>query len=362
MGIESEAMMPLRVLLLADDKPGHYHQSEGVVGALERLKPVTCRRLSVRRRQWAPRAILRTFRRRGVSANRLLSFGYGLTPEQIDEPDFVVSSGGETLFANLAAKELSGARNIFLGPVRDDARDAVDLIISSHGVTDEPANHVRTLQPNAIDPERLGRPQTVPRFSQDKPPRTAALLVGGDTRNIRYGAADWQQIAGFLRAVNQAWGTRWVVSSSRRTSRDALDALGPVLHDKSVVRQFLDYRIVGPSSLPGLLRLAEAVVVTADSSTMLSEAVAGRYPVVAVTASDHYLSDDETAYRAFIAENNWGRSLPISLLSPEHFLDALGDITPRNDNHLDTIAAILESRFPDVLGGVQTRREADLPG
>ena len=351
MGTESEAMMPLRVLLLADDKPGHYHQSEGVVGALERLKPVSCRRLHVRRRQWAPRAVLRACRQRRVSAGRLLSLGYGLTPEQIAEPDFVVSSGGETLFANLAAKEISGARNIFLGPICNDIRNAVDLIISSHGAEGAPENHVRTLQPNAIDPDRLGRPRTLPQFNSRTPPRTAALLLGGDTRNIRYGPGDWQLLGGFMRSVQQAWGTRWVVSTSRRTSRETLDVLGPVLHDKSVVRQFLDYRLAGPSSLPGLLRLAEAVVVTADSSTMLSEAVAGRYPVVAVTASDHYLSDDETSYRAYIAENNWGRSLPISLLTPERFLDALGDITPREDNHLDAIAAILEHRFPDVLGG-----------
>ena len=94
MKIDCETTKPLRVLLLADDKPGHYHQSEGIVGALERLQPVACRRVNVRRRQWAPRAVLRAMRRRGVSAGRLLSFGYGLSSEQISKPDFVISSGG----------------------------------------------------------------------------------------------------------------------------------------------------------------------------------------------------------------------------------------------------------------------------
>ncbi len=341
---------PLRVLLLADDKPGHYHQSEGIVSALERVQPVACRRLFVQRRQLVPRALLRAMKRRGADGNRLLSLGYGLSAKDVSTPDIVVSSGGDTLFANMAAARVSGARNIFLGPVCSELRDAFNLIISSHDVPDHTANHVCTLQPNAMDPDKLGRPSHMPRFSSKKPPRTAALLLGGNTRDIRYTPSDWARLGAFLRTTHDAWGTRWVVSSSRRTSAEAISALAPVLHDKAIVRQFLDYRLAGPSSLPGLLRLAEIVVVTADSSAMLSEAVAGRFPVVAVTANDHQLDKNETRYRDYITQNNWSRSLPISWLATETFLDALGDIAPRADNHLDAIATLLRNRFPELVG------------
>ena len=38
---------PLRVIFLADTRPGHYHIAQGVIAALARLRPVDVTRIEV---------------------------------------------------------------------------------------------------------------------------------------------------------------------------------------------------------------------------------------------------------------------------------------------------------------------------
>jgi len=49
-GFGALRMSGLQVLLLADDRPGHYHLSQGVVAALKRLADVETTELRISRR------------------------------------------------------------------------------------------------------------------------------------------------------------------------------------------------------------------------------------------------------------------------------------------------------------------------
>ncbi|MEO0619373.1 MAG: ELM1/GtrOC1 family putative glycosyltransferase [Pseudomonadota bacterium] len=338
---------PLRVLALTDDKPGHYHQSEGVVRAFSRLTSVAHRRLIIERRSWMPRLFLRTMHRRGAAATRMLAFGFGLSPSDIETPDVIVSSGGETIFANIAAARLTGARNIYLGTVNDEVSAEFDLVISSQAPPDAPANHARLLQPNAIDPDQF----TSTARSGAAGGRTAALLLGGNTRHIRYSQQDWQALGVFMSRMHREAGLRFVVATSRRTRPDVVAALSSVVHNKSITRQFIDYRMAGVSSLASVLAISNLAFVTADSSAMLSEAIAAQIPVIAVSGSDHWLDDGETRYRDFLRRNNWTRTIAISGLAPETCAEALRQIAPRTDNHLDELAALLRDRLGNKLAG-----------
>ncbi|MEL7543414.1 MAG: ELM1/GtrOC1 family putative glycosyltransferase [Pseudomonadota bacterium] len=340
-----ETARPLRVLILADEKPGHYHQSEGVVRALSRVTSVASRRVIVERRAWAPRILLRTMHRRNASAQAILSTGYGLGPADLEAPDIVVSSGGETVFATIAAAQLTGARSIYLGTIGDDLSAEFDLVIASQAGADAPGNHARLLQPNAIDPDQFS---SILR-SGPAGGRTAAVLIGGNTRHIRYSVSDWEALAGFMQVMHRETGLRFVVATSRRTRPDVIAALSPVVHDRAVTRQFLDYRMAGPSALPPALAVSSLAFVTADSSAMLSEAIAARLPTIAISGSDHWLDAGETRYREFLSAQGWTRSLAMAGLAPQTCAEALRQITPRSDNHLDELANMLRVRFATLL-------------
>ena len=50
---------PLKVILLTDAKPGHYHPAEGVIAAIARLRPVEVARIEVKRKWIVPTRWLR---------------------------------------------------------------------------------------------------------------------------------------------------------------------------------------------------------------------------------------------------------------------------------------------------------------
>ena len=126
----------------------------------------------------------------------------------------------------------------------------------------------------------------------------------------------------------KAWGTRWLVSTSRRTPDYVADQIAELAKDESVVARFIDYRTAGPGTLPEIFAQAEIIVCTEDSSTMISEAVSARLPVVGVAPQAHRFTDEEQDYRSFLVDNNWCRVLPIAELTPASFAGALSEIKP----------------------------------
>ena len=194
----------------------------------------------------------------------------------------------------------------------------------------------------------LGRPKTVPRYGPDKTPKLAGLLIGGNAGPFRYRRKEWASLLDFARDVAKQWGTRWLVSTSRRTPDFVADRVAALAQDSGVVSRFIDYRTAGPGTLPQVFSEAEVIVSTEDSSTMISEAVSARLPVVGAAPSAHRFTDDEQDYRDFLIRNNWCRVLPIAALNPDAFARALSEIEPLAENPLDALAAKLKQRLPEL--------------
>jgi hypothetical protein len=70
------------------------------------------------------------------------------------------------------------------------------------------------------------------------------------------------------------------------------------------------------------------IVCTEDSSTMISEAVSARLPVVGVAPAAHRFTEEEQEYRNFLVANGWCRVLPIAQLDPDTFATAIAEIEP----------------------------------
>jgi mitochondrial fission protein ELM1 len=202
------------------------------------------------------------------------------------------------------------------------------------------------LKPSSIDPDTLGRPVDVPRYGPQRHPALAGLLIGGNAGPFRYRREEWDRLLAFAAEISKAWGTRWLVSTSRRTPDFVADKIADLANNESVVARFIDYRSSGPGTLPEIFAKAETIVCTEDSSTMISEAVSARLPVVGVAPAAHRFTDDEQLYRGFLVENNWCRVLPIAELTPDSFARALSEIEPIKQNPLDALAAKLKERLP----------------
>jgi len=341
----------LTALLLADSKPGHYHQSEGVIAAIGRMRPVTTLRREIRRRFFLPTRTLLQLVNRGASAAAILRLGYGIDPSSLPTADVVVSAGGETLAANAAAAKLLGAANIFCGRLRRLAPEHVKLVIVSLQQFAELPNHLVCLPPSPIDvelPPATGKPRGV-RFGRTKPPARVGVLIGGNSGAYRYRRQDWLQLIAFLRAVHRAHGVRWLAATSRRSGRFIGDALASMAKTgEGGLETFIDFRTAGAGTLAHIFAAADAILCTDDSTTMISEAIGARLPVVSVGPAASALEAREAEYRQFLAREGWYRSLALSRLAPEAFLAALDEITPRTSSQLDELAAAMSRRLPEL--------------
>jgi mitochondrial fission protein ELM1 len=316
---------PLKVIFLADTRPGHYHLAEGVIAALARLRPVEVTRILVHRRWIVPtRWLRRRINAKSFYPPRMLRMAYRIEAEALPKADLVVSAGGETQMPNICVTRFLGTPNIFCGSLlRGLGPENFSLVISSYDRDAGSARHMVVLKPSSIDPEVLGRPVTVARYGPDHHPRLAGLLIGGNAGPFRYRRGEWERLLDFARVLSKAWGTRWLVSTSRRTPDFVADRVAELAKD-------------------------EVIVCTEDSSTMVSEAVSARLPVVGVAPQAHRFTDEESAYREFLVRNNWCRVLPIAALDPNSFAAALAEIEPIKENPLDALAAKLKERLPSL--------------
>jgi len=344
------AKTPLRVIFLADTRPGHYHIAQGVITALSRLRPVDVTRIEVKRKWIVPTRWLRArINAKTFYPPRMLRMAYRIDAQELPEADLVVSAGGETQMPNICVTRLLGVPNIFCGSLlRGLEPDNFSLIISSYERDAVSPKHLVVLKPTSIDPDALGRPATVPRFGPDRHPKIVGLLIGGRAGRFHYKRKEWEKLLRFTAEVSRAWGTRWLISTSRRTPDAVADRIAELAKDGSVVAKFIDFRTAGPGTLPEIFAKSDAIVCTEDSSSMISEAVSARLPVVGVAPQRHRFTEEERLYRDFLMRNGWSRTLQIDDLSPETFLRALSEIEPIQENPLDALAEKLKARLPEL--------------
>lgn len=106
-------------------------------------------------------------------------------------------------------------------------------------------------------------------FTPTVPPPRLAVLLGGPSGSAHWGAADSARLIGDLAALSH----NLVITPSRRTPPGLLAALRAALPGAQI------WDGTGANPYPGLLGQVEAVLVTADSVNMASEAACSGLPL-----------------------------------------------------------------------------------
>jgi hypothetical protein len=193
-------------------------------------------------------------------------------------PDLIVACGNTSVAPALAAKRASGNK-IFWVQVQDPryGRREADLVVAPSHDPIVGDNVFRTLGAvHRVTPERLaeGARRFGPAFA-GLPRPLVAVLIGGDNRVYRLSPARLGELAEQLASLRRQ-GCGLAITLSRRsaagiaaTLRARLGGNGVYLWDGS-----------GDNPYFGLLALADAVVVTADSVSMVSEAASTGKPVL----------------------------------------------------------------------------------
>ncbi|MDR3521420.1 MAG: mitochondrial fission ELM1 family protein [Acidocella sp.] len=144
-----------------------------------------------------------------------------------------------------------------------------DGIAGANVVVTRNALHRVTMQRLAAEAD-LWRPFFAP---QNRP--LVAVLLGGSNGRYRFDAAAAEQFARQLAAMMERDGTGLVITPSRRTSHEVVSILRRVLEPLGA----WIWDGTGENPYFGMLGVADAIIVSADSVSMVSEAVATSKPV-----------------------------------------------------------------------------------
>lgn len=188
-------------------------------------------------------------------------------------PKLAISAGRRSAPVALWLKR-QGVRVVHCMRPGFGAADFDLLVIGRH---DDPAPAPNVLPilgaPHRFSPERLAAARE--EFSElaALPSPRIGLLVGGPVRaegmDPTIAGAIAAEVAGFAGSV--------MASASRRTGRAAEEAMAAALRD--VPHRLFRWGDAGPNPFAGFLAWADALVVTGDSVSMLSEALATAGPV-----------------------------------------------------------------------------------
>src|SRR5512132_539938 len=158
--------------------------------------------------------------------------------------------------------------------------DRFDLIVTTPQYS-LPARANILLNPTPLHRVTAGRlreaaAQWAQRFAHLPPPRVA-VLIGGSIAPYSYDEASAERLAKQASSLAAAGGGSLLVSTSARTPPHTIDALCDHLGVLSYVFRWRED--AGENPYFGMLALADAFVVTADSMSMLTEACATGKPV-----------------------------------------------------------------------------------
>ena len=193
-------------------------------------------------------------------------------------PDLCIASGRRAVPFLRALKRASGGRSftMFLKDPRTGA-GAADLIwVPEHDRLRGPNVVVTLTPPHRASRARLAAARAAPDPRLDAVPRPrAAVLVGGDSRHHRFGRKDIARFVLHLEQLARS-GAGLMITASRRTPERLLEAL------PSLAARSRGYYWDGAGDNPyiPMLALADAVVVTADSTNMVGEAAATGAPLL----------------------------------------------------------------------------------
>ena len=274
------------VWIISEGSPGHISQSQGLVQALARRIELQVSTVETRPR-------LNGFGRKLVrlwmgAPGRPLPAGFlqkvlGCEAPQDPPPDLIVASGGKAVFAARTLAARFGAPLVFIGERKPYPSGWFHTVFtpsaSETGVNDVAIEMI----PTQVTRERVE--QAAAAWTERPDGRLWAMVIGGVSPSHHYRKSDWEALAVAMNSLAQREGLRWLVTTSRRTGADVEAWLHAVL-DPQTIAAAVWWTRKPEKKMAAFLGAAECVVVTQDSVTMVTEAVASGRPVVVVSPAE----------------------------------------------------------------------------
>jgi len=173
----------------------------------------------------------------------------------------IISSGGNTLYASIVLKSLTGGLNLYSGSPKQFNPSMIDLIYTVVPIPNLANNVVLDLPPVNIE-------KIMPRSSAN----IYTLLIGGNGAGYQYSKKDWAILVTAIKEIAFSHNIKWLITTSRR-SGVFIEELLDQLNEPSVIEELTLYGRKPEKVMSRYLQEAEVIFCTEDSLTMVSEAI-----------------------------------------------------------------------------------------
>jgi KDO2-lipid IV(A) lauroyltransferase len=290
------------VVILSDGKPGHLRQSLAALEAIRRERKLegiaqeclSSKVIEVRfkNRRAKSLALAAAFIFRGRIPFKRWFYAAALAPDSFKAmmdtyADIVISCGHSVLGPHFFAKEENQAKSVVVMKPSFGLKSFEAVIVPAHDRV-KPADNVFQTQgaPSATTSQALETEGARLSRSLDLKNhcRKIGLLVGGDTSGAFFSRERFEKIVESIRRYCHDHQAVLLATSSRRTPAWAEDLLQSACGKNGFCRLLV---VASQSNPPGtvesILGASDVVVVSGESVSMVSEAVASGKPVVVFT-------------------------------------------------------------------------------
>lgn len=266
-------MESLTLWAISDGRAGNVAQAMGLAEAIARRRPATVRDVRVELRRGLALLPPRIWQALGPG---LALAGYR-NPPAPPWPDLAIGAGRRVAPLLAALRRAEGVKAVQLLDPRMPAR-AFDLVVAPEHDRLAAVNAVSTVGSiGRLTPGRITAQAARWRHRLAHLPRPrVAVLLGGPSRSATWREADSRALEAALQAL-AAEGAGLMVTPSRRTPTGLADRLRKI--GGGTGAGIWVWRGNGDNPYPGILGLADVVLVTEDSVNMASEAASTGKPV-----------------------------------------------------------------------------------
>ena len=290
----------MRVVILSDNRPGHYKQSLGIV---ERLPNCETEWVTVEfRHKWRDnllRAFMCVFGGTSLPMSCIQTLlRWSLTADTysaltaLHTADIILSTGSSVAAVNLLLGQILSAKTVTCrrpSPLGTRYFDLAILPMFSWHAKRDKDNVCKTVGvPNPISPDALNaeQKQLIQELNLPDSPRIG-ILIGGTDRHETITTADAEALHKVCETTATELDAQILVTTSRRTPIDVTEHLSATLKHADWCPLFIEPNAVSalPDPYQAILALSDLLIVTADSFSMVCEAASSGRPVIVLKLS-----------------------------------------------------------------------------
>ena len=293
----------MNILIIKDDKPGHYNQTEGLLLSLKNIYPNSnIEYIDVEIKSKISRKFLRFLLNKFTSffTNtfnlKYLSLFFKKYNLPLKKPDIIISTGGNTANLNAWLSKAYTSKNILNGALRGLKEElffcittVIDLGYKNQLILD--------VAPSIINEDSLKvKSKDFLKINNfDKKVTHYSLLIGGDGSGYKYDEEFYNKLILFVKKTSKEKNIKWLITTSRRTPIDIENKLEKELLDYCTY--FVLFNKKEEKVLLPFFGLSKFIFVTEESASMISEAITSLKPVFTISNN---LNTDNTNYNRIL--------------------------------------------------------------